>query len=154
MKLLVFVSNYSTINTPTPVHVAFPPWLIRLILMVHKITMGVLYCCCKCMCLYVYNLVSLVLQALYINHHLCATVSANCVLLKIYLCCFFTIVVGRYYSLHMSTPPECVETFSLYAEFSNSLLQKLTWKYFWPHFEKQDGCHGHFFDGQPKLLHI
>ena len=22
---------------------------------------------------------------------------------------------------------------------------KPDWKYFWPHFEKQDSCHGHFF---------
>ena len=24
-------------------------------------------------------------------------------------------------------------------------VQNLDWKYFWPHFEKQDGCHGRSF---------
>ena len=32
---------------------------------------------------------------------------------------------------------------------SNRLF--LAWEYFWPHFEKQDGCHGRFFDFQQGL---
>ena len=33
-----------------------------------------------------------------------------------------------------------------------SPLQNLDWRYFWPHFEKQDGRHGYFFVSHEKLL--
>ena len=32
------------------------------------------------------------------------------------------------------------------------LLKNLDWEYLWPHFEKQDGCHRHFFVSHKKCL--
>ena len=38
---------------------------------------------------------------------------------------------------------QCVERFHFYCSFSGRFMHK---ECFWPHFEKQDGHHGRFFD--------